>query len=438
MILEDLSEELIELCLEGLDTGALQNLRLVNRFFNPRASKLLYRHVTVYCTEHSVQNARLILDRDHLNPLIESLTLHTCDPELCPDIYEPGNEGGAELSEEYESLLGDVGRFRGLRAVELKFSRQCAVEPVDQGEKTVWESTEFRTKALTALVQGLNHEEHPATKVHNLTIECLQDVVDQTLARSHDFKAVLSRLDSLSLLIISEFDPDYDLDLPDFYRAEPYRFFGNDLRQYWLEPTREKLTHLKLHGKMDWGYLPYCNLPDLHFPKLRSLSLGRMTFTHDWQLDWIASHRSTLSSLTLDHCQIVHGANVSMQLRADRYPKLQPCESAKEDIIHGGQWTYDTRWHDYFRRLNDALPHLKRFNVNHSAFAMKTTSSRYYIFDQTSVPDGWINAEPRKTIADKVVMEYDCSWDEPPPYPDCEKEDSEALAELMEAVRGRR
>ncbi len=74
---EDLPEEIVELCLEGLDIGSLQNLRLVNRFFNPRASKYLYRHVDVHCTEQSAENAYSILQHDQLNHFVTSLALLT-------------------------------------------------------------------------------------------------------------------------------------------------------------------------------------------------------------------------------------------------------------------------------------------------------------------------------------------------------------------------
>ncbi|KAK0267158.1 hypothetical protein LTR35_016545 [Friedmanniomyces endolithicus] len=443
MTLEDLPEELIELCLEKLDKGSLQNLRLVNRFFTSRASKVLYWGVTVYCSEHSAQNARLLLDRDHLNPLIKSLALHTYDPDLLPDRFE---SRGGELPEEFETFLGDVGRFRGLRAVQLEYLEDCAVErlPTDDAANPIPElqSVEFRSRVLTALVQGLNHEEHPATKVHDLKIDCLQDVVDTTLARSDDFRAVVARLDLLSLHIISESETHPDRITPSLYLPEPYHFFGNDLRQYWLEPVRENLTHLSLnHEDRYWGYLPYCNLPGLHFPKLQSLRLIRMVFTHDWQVDWLTSHGSTLTSLILiDY----------------RYPDLEPCQKAKEDVPlqYSSQWRYGKRWHDYAPRLNAGLPHLERLGIYHPTFdAFQGCESefrpppvryaeRYLGFDQFTSPC-WMRPGPTfhgevGDPAGRMVLRYDNKREELEEYPDCLDKDSEAIEELMESVRGRR
>ncbi|KAK1060714.1 hypothetical protein LTR12_009519 [Friedmanniomyces endolithicus] len=456
MTLEDLPDELIELCLQDLDKSCLRNLRLVNRFLAPRTTKYLYRHLSVPFTERGVKNCFLIVEHERLNPLVNRLTIIP-SPELVPDPYENRNEGGAKLSEGCERLLRHIGRFRSLQSVEVKFLIECAAAylPTDFVEWRVWETVGFRSEVLMGLVQGLNNEGHPATKVHDLTISNLQDVVDTTLASSEDYKAVMSRLDSLSLHIVSETD-EYTIH-PDFYLPEPYRFFGNYLRQYWLEPTRDKLRHLTLHYReKPWAYLPYCNLPGLHFPSLKSLSLSRMTFTDEWQVDWITSHGSTLTSLALDDCPIAHGAFVAMPLRVDRYPALQPCESARDDVSRSGEWKYHMRWYDCFQRLNEGLPHLKRFAVTYEPWwpgdtlfevtpdsPARVAVQRYCIFNQDNKGSMWVEPvrgswSPEDAAADTVGLRYNCNWKRLPPYPDCEHEDLEALEELLEAVRGRR
>ncbi|KAK0929959.1 hypothetical protein LTR29_016937 [Friedmanniomyces endolithicus] len=455
MTLEDLPDELIELCLQDLDKSCLRNLRLVNRFLAPRATKYLYRHLSVRFTRRGVKKCFLIMKHERLNPLVNRLTI-VPSTEPVPDPCMSRNEGGAKLSKGCKRLLCDISRFRSLQSVEVKFLIECAAAylPTDFVEWRVWETVGFRSEVLMGLVQGLNSEEHPATKVHDLTISNLQDVVDTTLASSKDYKAVMLRLDSLSLHIVSETD-EYTIH-PDFYLPEPYRFFGNDLRQYWLEPTCDKLKHLKLHYReKPWAYLPYCNLPGLHFPSLKSLSLSRMTFTHEWQVDWITSHGSTLTSLTLEDCPIAHGAFIAMPLRADRYPALEPCESARNDVSRCGEWKHDWRWHHCFERLNEDLAHLRHFAVTYepwrpgdTPFEITADSSarvavqRYCIFDQDNKGNMWIKPVPGSWSQEDVAagtagLRYHCNWKRPPPYPDCEHEDLEALEELLEAVRGR-
>ena len=454
MAIEDLPDELLEWCFQVADMRYLRALRLVNSRLLPLATKRLFCHVEVLPTDASAQKARLILDDSKLNPLVTKITLNT-SPSPVPNPLSYDCEGQAELPELYESVLGDVGRYQNLRSVELSYSDECAAAGAEVVglEKEVWETIEYRSTILKMLMEGLNDEDHPATGVKSLTIKNLQDIVDRSVANSEDFRAVLSRLESLSLQIVTEYDdaaPENTI-----YIEEPYKFFGDDLRQYWLEPVRVNLTHLKLYATQTfWGYLPYCNLPGLHFPKLKSLSLGNMTFTHDWQMDWILSHGSTLESLTLDDCPIVHAANLAMETKADRYPKLEPCRPATEDYSDQSFWTYETRWHHHLQRLKDGLPHLKHFGFGHGPWdqgrAFDEAASlpamlypqRYCIFDQGTGPSAWIEpgreyrlSEDGKT--ETVECGYDCCWEEHPFYPDCDEQDQKALDELMSAVRSR-
>ena len=78
------------------------------------------------------------------------------------------------------------------------------IQKVDEpstGDDRVVESLPYRTKLLEATCRALNHPKHTATRLHALTIVNLQDVVDVKMATSNDFRAVLSRLNSLELRI---------------------------------------------------------------------------------------------------------------------------------------------------------------------------------------------------------------------------------------------
>lgn len=170
------------------------------------------------------------------------------------------------------------------------------------------ESLEYRTKFFGEVLKGSNHPRHTASNLNSLRIEWMQDFVDVQLATSDDFKAVMSRLQSLELSITSwreteEIDNDIsrDIEVP-----EQHAFFDRDLQKYRLEPLQDQPLHLELTGHSYWGYVPKCDLRGLHFPKLQSLVLCHMTFSHDWQLEWILSHGKTLRSLTLNNCPIIH------------------------------------------------------------------------------------------------------------------------------------
>lgn len=59
-----------------------------------------------------------------------------------------------------------------------------------------------------------------------------------------------------------------------------------------------------------FGFAPKLDLRGVHFPRLKTLALGNYTFTHDWQLDWLGTHRETLEELYLDDCIVVYYAKM--------------------------------------------------------------------------------------------------------------------------------
>ena len=75
---------------------------------------------------------------------------------------------------------------------------------------------------------------------------------------------------------------------------ERHTFFSRDLLRYWLEPVQGNLVHLKLDSTCYWGWIPKCDFRCIHFPQLKSLELGEMTFMHDWQHEWFIPYGATL------------------------------------------------------------------------------------------------------------------------------------------------
>jgi hypothetical protein len=107
---------------------------------------------------------------------------------------------------------------------------------------------------------------------------------------------------------------------------------------------------------VQWGYLPRDDLRGMHFPKLQKLDLGSYTFSHDWQLEWIAAHGATLQELTLDDCPIVHQMRDYGQLDSEGYA-VDPAS----DMGPERTWKYDRRWSYYFAKIEKRLPKLKSF-----------------------------------------------------------------------------
>ena len=482
MQLLDLPDELLVLCCEQLDMFATRALRLTCKRMMPMASKRLFSHLHLLPTTESANKARAVLENKALMPLVTTILIKTSpedvehltwdiedwaddDPED-PDFEEHGIEIDGEVSHVFKALLNDIGLFKNLRRLELKFDWEVVgLHGDDSGNHREW--LEFREPFLRSVFGALNHPEHPATKVHSLSICNLHDVSNYETLRSDNFKEVLSRVDSLELCVATEevsACPESEIELP-----ERHQFFGKDLIDLWLAPVQQNLVNLKIYSNCYWGYLPKCDFRPLHFPKLKSLAFGNMTFTHDWQLDWILSHGNTLESLTLDDCPIVHDAMITQTLDAERYVQLQDDKSLQWDPENETTWSYTSRWHDYFRKMTIGLPSLQKYGMGHGPWdcgigednttpAFEAAASlparlevgRYVIFHWGTGPGQWIEPaamndgdDVATTKVTELDEQYDSCWDgddapPPPSYPDCWDADQEAFDVFVAAVEKRR
>jgi hypothetical protein len=433
-------------------------------------------HLHLLPTTKSALEARAVLEDEELNPQITTLSIRaslkdvdkninpTWDAPtwggLRPELYGDGAVQGIEingvLSLTFKSLLSDIGLFRNLRRLELTHDDE--VDSESRYGTDGREDREYREAFFKAVILALNHPDHPAQQMHSLSVINIQDATNYELVKSHDFSAVIARLDSLELCVVSERDdssPENNITM-----VERHVFFGRDLQQYWLKPLQDKLIKLKIYSSCLWGYLPKCDLRGLHFPRLKSLSLGNMTFTHDWQLDWIISHH-TLELLTLDDCPIVHEAMIDHDEDFEWQIAHNDAGRQHWPWKYRVHWSYGARWHDYFRKLHRGLPDLQRFGVGRgpwgspygfgqpsgafmaaASMPARLAASRYIIYDNG------VGCEPensRKDEYEKITVlegQYD-AWDEDDPtpqplYPDCWDDDQNTLDGLLEAAESRR
>lgn len=444
MRLHELPEEILDLCCRFADKPTLRALRLSSQKWRPSATKRLFQHIELLPTEVSAARCQRILESS-LNSSVSSVRFHTSDLATADVRDGTIHPPEAELPDTFKEVLDEVGRFKNLQYVSIKFSMDCAAPQRGarlRMTRQVRETQTFRNSVLDWLIGALAHEDHPARKVRRLSIKNLQDVVAESTATSPQFKTVLEQLNSLSLQIATEYDPagpEVNISL-----AEVHNCFNTCLKQYWLQPVQSHLVQLKLYAtEMPWGYFPACDLRDLHMPKLRSLALGLMTFTHDWQLDWILSHSATLESLTLDDCPIVHACFMYVHFDQER---SSPTRAQYRAFEGESSWTYDTRWHHYLNRIREGLPHLSRFSFGvgpwkqNVAFesskhlAAELRQERYCIYDGTVAPTSWVT----DVIERNGQRYYGCAWEGAPAYPECDREDQDALDDLLMTIKNRR
>lgn len=347
---------------ERCDYKATKALRCVSNRCADVCTGLVYRSSTLLLRQRSIDNMRSLLQSPKLCSVVTHLKIDTAEyTDTCMDSYD-WEDRDAELLRSFLAVLKMLGQLQNLRSVNLVCSSEC-VGPQQRRHwwaRGVPESIKFRTDVLQGLFAGLNSTTNAALKLNHLCIKNLQGCANETLVDSGDFQAVMERVQNLELQIVNE-DVDGNGSTPqNLSKKELHTFFGRHLVKGWLEPVRQRLTCLKLYSKdgMYFGYLPKCQLPT--FPALKSLVLGGMSFSHDFQLDWILSHSHTLQEIVLDNCPIVIGVRIPSTLDPNNYP-IEPLfnSSATGSILQLSSFLYSARWHDYFSRFATGLPNLR-------------------------------------------------------------------------------
>lgn len=105
----------------------------------------------------------------------------------------------------------------------------------------------------------------------------------------------------------------------------------------------------------------------MFLPSLESLELRGCGFTADSQLDWITKHGRTLSHLKLDDCSIVH--RLVLWSTPQGVARVDHCHATLrvvDDWPRGKVRVYNTRWAQYFEKMKQQLPRLKRFEMGSS------------------------------------------------------------------------
>ncbi|KAK5999730.1 hypothetical protein QM012_005136 [Aureobasidium pullulans] len=364
------------------DVASLQNLRLASRHFSHACEVQLYCCVRLLPDEASASWYNEILSTPRLAGSVQKVIFQTREVPVGKDsswaCQFPGpDDDCVEPHPFFLDALDQVGQFPNLEHVKMVFSIKC-VGPRGFDDGNYQECEGFREEILSAFYAGLNHREHPATKVYDLSIKDLQDITPQVFIDGTDedengfvenYKQVMSKITDLSLQLATEeneYTPENTLHIP-----ESHDFFGHELKTYWLGPIAENLVYLKLYtSEMYFGMYPKCNLRT--FPRLRKLLVGNLSVVNDDPIDWILCHAATLEQLTLDCAMIAVGAKfnqrtVDVANRRVIYLPLtveegRPCYRPQPRPKSTQQrWLWSTRWHHIFKRFQHNLPHLKYF-----------------------------------------------------------------------------
>ncbi|KAJ5901028.1 F-box domain protein [Penicillium subrubescens] len=256
-----------------------------------------------------------------------------------------------------------VGQFPNLDRLTLHLRPPRVYKPIPQvfvqKEAILQEAIEGLIKALKKLGKAKKGD-----SLNELSIQCLPTQVrfpgspDWDM-ESHKRAITKLRLKNLKIGLVSS----------TVWNWTPADQPVGDPPWFWVMPTMRTLRKLSITC---WGFY-IKNIAgagwgqSMFLPSLESLELRGCGFTADTQLDWIVRHGRTLTHLKLHDCAIVH--RLIMWTSPQGVVRADQCHASLRIVNDGPRGKvrlYNTRWSQYFDKMQLQLPQLKHFEIGSS------------------------------------------------------------------------
>ncbi|KAL4932558.1 uncharacterized protein BDV17DRAFT_288071 [Aspergillus undulatus] len=336
-------------------------LRLANKLLGEVARRWVFECATVSPLDDSCIRLDNILESPNLASCVKKLYINTFDLDEDGDYmyYEDAEDEDFEGDEEtnlptrFTGLFDHLDQLPRLQDVVLRFHR----EYTNNEHAEVPQELEFRSPVIQRAFAAFASLSQPLKHLSIRDLHNINETAEEVVAY---IQKVLGGLESLRLNITNK-HREYHGEM-DYKRDEALEFYAA-LPSFWLRPTTSTLQHLTLYSSLICGFYPKLDFNGVHFPYLKTLSLGNYAFVHDSQLDWILSHGATLTELYLDDCTILY--EVSIEDYKNTYLPAEQFEK-REGLLDNLYASYSGRWADCFRAFRDKLPHLQHFRYGHS------------------------------------------------------------------------
>ncbi|KAI5926456.1 hypothetical protein F4810DRAFT_654475 [Camillea tinctor] len=247
-------------------------------------------------------------------------------------------------------------------------------------------------------IEPLNMEVDTPIELTTLTISHLESLCDERLTSLPAFKQVIESPSLRELKLLVTIEPSNELVWSTTYQESTYQFL-EALPRTWLVPClAENLQVLSLYCTEYWGWDPKMDFRTVNprldspsgFPNLKVLALGNYVFSHQWQIDWIASlgvnnGHGGLQELYLDDCPIMWFARIKgspdttetvclttdgqeVRFSNDGYPRREAMLSGPVNMhLDNTEIHFDLRWHHVLSQWRATMPGLKVFKMGHGA-----------------------------------------------------------------------
>ncbi|SPO00347.1 uncharacterized protein DNG_03192 [Cephalotrichum gorgonifer] len=381
----------------------LFQLRLVSRQLGDIAQRWAYRSLRLEGHGSSAERFAKIAYSPKLRDLVWELTIDTW---IGPGFAYHSNEG-YKIPEAFMNNLPHLRCFGNLKVLHLRFSEYCGEDDDDRSGLALEETWNFRYRVLDTIchcVAGMWTKERqvqidkrmeqewepgysypdedsslPSGQVihlKELTITNLADYHEPALSEAWKKVITLPSLIDLKLLVTTEScDPAPENSI---YFKERYEFFEN-LPRSWLSPAvANNLRVLSLYYGDYWGWFPKMDFrslalgQDSPFPHLKVLALGNYVFSHEWQVEWLASigrdnSSGGLEELYLDDCPVLFKAR-----QVGPFSSSDPGYPDPKAVL-GPNYNpetreYPMRWNHILIRWAESMKGLKVFRMGHGTW----------------------------------------------------------------------
>lgn len=410
-------DDLLRHVFSYLPQETLAQCRYVSRSVEPLARAPLFRYVCleVGCDVDVFIN---IATSERLRPSVRELTVDLSQRTQARD----GSEYRAQVEQRRQVIIAVplVRLFSGLRTLNLRFAElqrrardttpqdlipatfssiytdtvlQCisgcwTKESQDQWERGWHRWSRPREEALRNLMlepgdPDLPKESEPsgtmqpfpdtAINLSILTISNLSEQDSEYLMSSATMRRFFETqsLSTLQLLTTSGTHAHSTFSDDASVLQNKYKFMQT-LPSTWLSPPiADRLRTLSLFAHELWGWCPKMDFRVLGgLPNLRTLALGMYVFSHQWQVDWVATlgsdnGRGGLEELYLDNCPIMWRGRVLGPVDSEGFPQEEVMTQQSFHPNQGQRAVVDVslRWSTMLDEWRQRMPSLKVFRM---------------------------------------------------------------------------
>ncbi|KAM0319239.1 hypothetical protein ACHAPQ_010405 [Fusarium lateritium] len=370
-------------------------IRLVCRHWNDLATKHLFRTLTLWHNENTIETEfaswHHLLDSPSIRAAVRCVAIETAPPDDyggCDILAWPDSWIDEGEFPEFILAIDRIVELPNLNALEVRFQPLCQgrelhVDDFEDSQGPIPEPATTRIQTLEAIVDTMRKraESPNMSVIRELVLENLQNMP----LKKDLTEGLLENIERLHIFMTREWHDGPNVYLPEMREFEPY------LEKTLLPTVADQLVELTLSGA-GWGSIPGMFNPHssgISLPRLKSLTLDGYIIIQPGQVEWILE-QETLTSLHFHNCTIASHclvlqpefafwdvnlegwkwvAKVPNDKEMERYDRSPVPYRLHTEQLEPGWYVNSMRWDTVFDNIREKLPGLKDFSFDRKAWS---------------------------------------------------------------------